>query len=85
MTSHAACYRIDLAVAKAFMPASARQISQLDIQTIFPFKNSNSSKSTSPYFYIGGFVAVYLSKMATTMDGSSLDKDSAFKSFSEGN
>ena len=33
------------------------------------YKHSNSSKSTSPYFYIGGFVAVYLSKMAATMVG----------------
>ena len=30
-------------------------------------KHSNSSNSASPYFYIGGFVAVYLSKMAATM------------------
>ena len=33
------------------------------------FTISNSSKSASPYFYIGWLVAVYLSKMAATMDG----------------
>ena len=36
MTSRAVCYKIDLAVAKIFMPGSARQIRQLDIQTILP-------------------------------------------------
>ena len=36
---------------------------------IFPFIPSNSPKSTSPYFYIGEIVAVYLSKMAAAMTG----------------
>ena len=31
----------------------------------------NSTKSTSPYIYIGGIVAVYLSMMAATMIGTS--------------
>ena len=39
---------------------------------VFGWKHSNSSNSTSPYFYIGGFVAAYLSKMAATIVGSSL-------------
>ena len=40
----------------------------------FPIKTmSNSSKSTTPYFYRGGFVAVYLSKIAATMVVSSFD------------
>ena len=36
MTSRAVCYRIELAVAKPFMPGLASQIPQLDIQTILP-------------------------------------------------
>ena len=39
------------------------------------YNPSNSTKSTSPYFYIGGIVAVYLSKMAATMTGTSFDVD----------
>ena len=36
----------------------------------FSYQNpSDLSKSTSPYFYIDGIVAVYLSKMAATMVG----------------
>ena len=73
MTSRAVCYKIESAVAKTFMPGWGSQIHQLDIQTIlpkvFPLKHSNSSKRASPYFYIGGFVAVYLSKMASTIVG----------------
>ena len=37
--------------------------------TFLMLKKSNSSKCASPYFYIGGFVAVYLSKIAATMVG----------------
>ena len=33
------------------------------------YNPSDSTKSTSPYFYIGGIVAAYLSKMAATMIG----------------
>ena len=36
MTSSAVCYRIELAVAKTFMPGKASRIPQLDIQTILP-------------------------------------------------
>ena len=76
MTSRAVCYRIELAVAKTFIPGLASQIPQLDIQTIlpevFPLKHSKMSKRASPYFYTGVFVAVYLSKMATIMVGSTI-------------
>ena len=55
------------------MPVEASNIPQLDIQTIlhriFPLKHSNSSKNTSPYFYIDGLVAVYLSKMVAIVVG----------------
>ena len=36
------------------------------------YNPSNSTKSTSPCFYIGGIVAVHLSKMAATMIGTSI-------------
>ena len=36
---------------------------------VFRLQYGNSSKSAPPYFYIGGFVAVYLFKMAATMGG----------------
>ena len=72
MTNRAVYYRLELAVAKTFMTGyKPVKYLSLTVKQFYPRfsekkKHSNSSKSASPYFYIGGFVAVYLSKMAAT-------------------
>ena len=78
LTNRAVCYRIELAVAKTFMPGKPAKYLSLTLKQFYPrffsLKHSNSSKSVSPYSYMGGFVAVYLSKMAATMVGPRLPR-----------
>ena len=73
MTSCAICYRIELAVAKTFMLVKPAKYPNLIFKQFYPrffyLKRSISSKRALPFFYIGGFVTVYLSKMAATMVG----------------
>ena len=73
MTSRAVCYRIELAFAKILCLGKPAKYLNLTFKQFYPrfsrSKQSNSSKSVWPYFYIGGFVAVYLSEMAATMVG----------------
>ena len=66
VTSRAVCYRIGLAVAKLVCLGKPVKYFSLTFKQFYPrffrLKHNNSSKCASPYFYIAGFVAVYLSK-----------------------
>ena len=75
MTSHAVCYRIELAIAKTFMPGLASQILQLDIQTflpkVFPLKNLVSRQKVHRHTFIQMDLWLFIfSKMAATVVGS---------------
>ena len=67
---------MELVVAKILCLGKPAKYLRLTFKQFYPrffsLEHSNSSKSASPYFYIGGFVAVYLSKMTATMDGSTI-------------
>ena len=73
VTSRAVFYRINSALPEVLRLCKPDKHLSLALQQLSPwfshYNPSNSTKSTSPCFYIGGIVAVHLSKMAATMIG----------------